>query len=246
MRVRVLKLLYSHNTMSWGFDLDVIVYVSPTRHMCMQQGINIISFLYKQLQTFNLPPVSCRVHRAVARESDSSLCGDGDESPQGSGGWETEGGRRKTGRERGTEAVKNKWQKTGRREKCSLDCGLNCSVGTDKQRYTEGSLWKELQWKHCRAVSYRERHVLVDSLIRSATKWEEKNVNLSWTISVSLNFLTLLSFWHENIAISIVARWLAVFLLLNAQYQSHSFREFKLTCSMCPSYAALWMGSSEA
>lgn len=64
--------------------MSICIQLSPTRDVCSQQSVDIISFLYKQLQTLDLSPVSCRVDGVLSRETDSFFCGDGDESPQDS------------------------------------------------------------------------------------------------------------------------------------------------------------------
>lgn len=55
-----------------------------TRDVRAQHRIDVISILDKQSQTLSLSPVSCCVDWVLAREADSSLCGDGHERSQDS------------------------------------------------------------------------------------------------------------------------------------------------------------------
>lgn len=72
--------------------------------MSAQWRIDVISLLDKQTQTLNLSPIRCKMDGVLAWETDSSLCGDGDESPQDSTKSEREGGRLETKNSKKTSA----------------------------------------------------------------------------------------------------------------------------------------------
>lgn len=104
--------------------------------MFFQQGVDIIASLDQELEAVGLPPVSCRVDRALARETDGSLCGDGDERSQGSTG----GGR--MGGKTATETLKN----TEQDELIMLWFEIQSFLGPGQQnRQTEGSLCRFLE-----------------------------------------------------------------------------------------------------
>lgn len=68
-----------------------------TRDVCAEQHIDTESSLDEQPETLDLSPVCCWVDGVLAWEPDSLLCGDGDESPQGSEEREREANRKRVG-----------------------------------------------------------------------------------------------------------------------------------------------------